>query len=143
MSTKKPQDNNKTPQSLDKTGTDTLLALLTSSTRTEAAEVLGIDRKTLYLRIEKYGLNEHLDRIPEMALQSLKMGSVKAAENYIKKIDHRDAKISLEASNQVLDRIGLGAKTQQTNIQNNVVVVPSNLIDKYNDSKISGSKPDA
>lgn len=119
MSTKKPQDDNKTPQSLDKAGTDTLLALLTSSTRTEAAEVLGIDRKTLYLRIEKYGLNEHLDRIPEMALQSLKMGSVKAAENYIKKIDHRDAKISLEASNQVLDRIGLGAKTQQTNIQNN------------------------
>lgn len=143
MSTKKPQTNDKFVQEQPKEMAETLIALLTSDTRTEAAEKLGIARDTLYRRIREYNLDEHIAQIPRDALSVLHQGSVKAAENYIKKIDHRDAKISLEASNQVLDRIGLGTKTQQTNIQNNVVVVPSNLIDKYNDSKISGSKPDA
>lgn len=118
MSTKK-QSNDKTLQTLDNVGTETLIALLSSDTRTEAAERLGISRNALYDRIDKYGLEAHIAKVPEQALSVMRQGSLKAAENYIKKIDHRDAKISLEASNQVLDRIGLGAKTQQTNIQNN------------------------
>lgn len=135
MSTKKklqPKKDNKTPQLLDKVGTDTLLALLTCHTKTKASEQLGIDRKTLYLRMEKYGLREYLNQLPEQAMESLKMGSVKAVENYINKIDHRDAGISLEASNQILDRIGLGSKTVQTNNQTNIqVVIPNSLQSKY------------
>ena len=119
MSTKKPQSSDKPQQMLDEVGTATLMAILTTDTRTEAAEKLQIDRATLYRRIEKYDLDKHIMEIPNQALSVLRQSSIKAAENYIKKIDHRDPRISIEASNQVLDRIGLGAKTTQNNIQNN------------------------
>lgn len=130
MSTKK-QSSDKELQPLDKVGTETLIALLSSETRTEAAEKLGIARKNLYERIAKYQLDKHLEVIPQQALGVLRQGSLKAAENYIKKIDHRDARVSLEASNQVLDRIGLGVKTQQTNVQINVSKSVDNDIEKY------------
>lgn len=123
------EDNNKTPQLLDKVGTETLLALLTCHTKTEASEQLGIDRKTLYLRMEKYGLREYINRLPEQAMESLKMGSIKAVENYVRKIDHRDASISLEASNQILDRVGLGAK-QQSGSPVNVNILNQLQVDK-------------
>lgn len=122
MSTTKklqPESEDKTLQPLDRIGTETLVALLSSDTRTEAAERLGLSRNALYERITKYGLEAHIAKVPEQALSVMRQGSLKASENYIKKIDHRDPKISLEASNQILDRIGLGAKQQQTNVQVN------------------------
>lgn len=118
----KPETEDKTLQPLDRVGTETLVALLSSDTRTEAAEKLGLSRNALYERIAKYGLEAHIAKVPEQALSVMRQGSLKASENYIKKIDHRDPRISLEASNQILDRIGLGAKTQQTNINNNFLV---------------------
>ena len=110
----------KTPQPLDEVGKETLLALLTSDTKTKAAEKLDIDRKTLYLRMEKYGLRAYLSQLQQEALDTLRMGSIKAAENMVNKIDDRDAKISMEASKDVLDRAGVGVSKQNgTNVQVN------------------------
>lgn len=135
MSTKKklsPKEDDKTLQPLDKVGTETLIALLSCDTRTEASDRLGISRNALYERITKYGLEAHIAKVPEQALSVMRQGSLKASENYVKKIDHRDPRISLEASNQILDRIGLGTKVSQTNNQTNIqVVIPNSLQNKY------------
>lgn len=135
MSTTKklqPESEDKTLQPLDRIGTETLVALLSSDTRTEAAERLGLSRNALYERITKYGLEAHIAKVPEQALSVMRQGSLKASENYIKKIDHRDPRISLEASNQILDRIGLGAKQQQqASVQVNVMQSISSDKEKY------------
>lgn len=134
MSTTKklqPESEDKTLQPLNRIGTETLVALLSSDTRTEAAERLGLSRNALYERITKYGLEAHIAKVPEQALSVMRQGSLKASENYIKKIDHRDPKISLEASNQILDRIGLGAKQQQASVQVNVMQSISSDKEKY------------
>jgi hypothetical protein len=91
---------------LDATGKETLVALLTSRTIPEAAEKLGVSERAVYNRKEKYGLNEVIDSIPEMAFDTLKLGSARAAEVMVKKIEDRQQ--GFEASKEVLDRVGLG-----------------------------------
>ncbi len=117
---------------LDRRGTETLVALLSTNTKTEAAERLKIDFSTLHRRIIKYKLNTYLDKLPEQALESLKLGGVEAAVNFRNKIKSRNEAISMDASREILDRIGVTNKqVPQTNIQNNVVIIPNQLIDKY------------
>ena len=122
---------NETVQMLDTIGTDTLIALLTTNSRTEAASQLGIARNTLYERIEKYNLNEHIAKIPSHALSVLQQGSVKAANNFVDKLDHRDAKISLDASKEILDRVGVGVQKSGNNVQVNVLNNIQGDKDKY------------
>jgi|688.fasta_scaffold02962_30 hypothetical protein len=127
------EEGGKTPQPLDEVGKETLLALMTSDTKTNAAIKLGIDRKTLYSRMEKYGLRAYLSQLQQEALDTLRMGSIKAAENMVNKIDHRDAKISMEASRDVLDRAGIGVKKESnTNVQVNIMNKLEEDKEKYN-----------
>lgn len=90
-----------------KVETETLMALATSDTVTEAAQTLGVSRETVYKRIRQYGLTEKLKDIQHTAQVELVVGAGKAARNLISKIDHEDPNISVKASTETLDRIGL------------------------------------
>ena len=115
-----PNDDNEILQ-LDKKAQETLVAILTSKTMTEAAEKLSIDRTTLYKRIARYNLDEFIDEIPKQALMTLKMGSVRAASELISEVEHRRVDVRQKAATEILDRVGVGAKVRnQTNVQVNV-----------------------
>lgn len=106
-----------------KAETETLIALATSDTVTEAAKKLGISRQVVYERIHKYNLTEKLKSIQAVATVELATGAGKAARNLINKIDHEDPNISIKASTETLDRIGLtkadtGAPRGSVNIFN-------------------------
>jgi hypothetical protein len=90
-----------------KVETETLIALATADTVTEAAEKLGVSRTIVYERIQKYGLTEKLKNIQESALVELATGAGKAARNLISKIDSENEDISVKASTETLDRVGL------------------------------------
>ena len=87
--------------------TETLIAIATSDTLTEASVKLGIQRNTLYDRIAKYGLAEQLANIQEVAKAELLTATGKAARNIVAKIDHEDPNISMKASTETLDRAGI------------------------------------
>lgn len=93
------------PRELDKIGTETLLALLQSKTRAEAASKLSIDESTLYMRINKYGLRERIAEFPKDALMRLQLSSVRAAEVLTESLEERVHK--LEAATEILNRVGL------------------------------------
>ena len=90
-----------------KVETETLIALATCDTVTQAAEKLGVSRTIVYERIQKYGLTEKLKTIHESALVELATGAGKAARNLISKIDSENEDISVKASTETLDRVGL------------------------------------
>lgn len=115
---------------LDKVGKETLLALLTYRSKTKAAQALSIERSTLYQRIDRYKLDEIIKELPSKALQTLQLGSEKAAEVLVDELDGRTNR--MEAAKEVLDRVGLTKNVNQTNVQvNNTVILPSELINKY------------
>lgn len=84
---------------------ETLVALLSSKTKTEAAQKLSLSRNALYERIEKWELDKVLARIPQQALQTLQMGSDLAAETLIDALGNRHER--LDAAKEILDRVGL------------------------------------
>jgi molybdenum-dependent DNA-binding transcriptional regulator ModE len=105
---------------------ETLMALATNDTLTAAAEELNISRKSLYERIERYGLTEKLNNIRTAAQAELITGSTKAARNLIDKIDSQDENISLKASTETLDRVGVTKSNDNqqstTNIFNQIQI---------------------
>lgn len=113
--------SNKTPQESKDVRLQTLAALLVAETKTQAAEMLGIHRKTLWERIEKFGLQNYLDEVQEDAVEVLRKGTVSAAQNLVKKVSHANPNISMEASREVLDRAGITKPKElnQTNVQVN------------------------
>ena len=111
---------------LDEVGTKTLLALLSTRTRTEAADVLGIGRTTLYNRIEQYQLEKYMALVPQQALSVLQQSSVDAAENFVNKLKSRNETVSMEASKEILDRVGI--KAQQNPVGPNIQVNIHNAV---------------
>ena len=119
---------------LDKKGTKTLIALMTNPTRVKAYESLGISKEALYKRIRKYQLNDYLDEIPQEALSTLKQGSIAAAENFVSKIDSRNENVSMEASKEILDRVGVVKPSNTTNnVQVNIMQKIQEQNEKYQD----------
>ena len=98
---------------------ETILALSTSPTQGKAAEKLGISRRALINRINKWELREYIAQMTDRAISSLQLGSIKAAENFVNKIDSRNENISMEASKEILDRVGI---VKPSNTTNNVQV---------------------
>lgn len=98
---------------------ETLLALVSTHTRTEAAEQLGISRNALYDRIDRYKLDDQLIKIPQEALSRLQIGSIKAANDLVSKVGHADPTISLAADKEVLDRVGVTKPANNTDININ------------------------
>lgn len=107
-----------------KVETETLLALATSDTVTEAAERLGIARNSLYERIHKYGLTEKLKDIQNAAAVELLTSSGKAARKIGELVDHKDPNIAIKAATENLDRIGItkANNNSQVNINFNQIV---------------------
>lgn len=97
----------------NKIADETFIALMECKTLTEAAKRLSISRTQLYNRIEEHGLQKRIDEVSKQALDVLKMGAVAAAENMVKKIKHKSAGISLEASRDVLDRVGVKVEPEE------------------------------
>lgn len=95
-------------EQLDKTASETLLALLSSKTQTEAAERLQIERSTLWYRVKKYKLDDIIAQIPREALMRLQLASTSAAEKLVQKLD--DRKEGLQAAIEILDRTGVTAR---------------------------------
>ncbi len=116
----------KKPVVAAKVETETLIALATSDTVTAAAEALGISRTVLYERINKYGLTEKLKNIQQAALVELTTGAGKAARNLISKIDSENEDISVKASTETLDRVGL--TKPNNNISNSVNINFNQLV---------------
>lgn len=106
---------------LDAIGQETLRALLSFKTKTAAANALSIERQTLYDRIEKYGLDKFIAEIPKKAIETLQMGSERAAEVLVDALDERHNKMA--AANSILDRVGVGAKQGNVNVQVNVTPI--------------------
>ena len=121
----------KKPVVAAKVETETLLALATSDTVTEAAQRLGINRTTLYERIAKYGLTEKLKDIQNVAKMELLAGAGKAARNLVNKVDHQDPNISLKSSTEILDRVGATKDNSGNTVNINFNHIASEQRDKY------------
>ena len=90
---------------------ETLIALLTNDTVQQAADSLGISRMGVYKRVRKYDLASKLIELKGSAQAELATGAAKAARNLVAKIDSEDERNSIDASKEVLDRIGLTKPT--------------------------------
>jgi hypothetical protein len=97
---------------------DTVVALLSTKTITAAAAKLGIDRGTVYDRIDRYNIRDYLDAMPKAALEALQGSSVLAASNLIDDLSARNPYLRQNASKYVLDK-ALPDPKVQVNIQNN------------------------
>ena len=94
---------------------ETLLAVTQSENMQEAADKLGITRKQVYERINKYELREKILKLKEDALLELSTTSIRAARKIGTLIDSYDEKIALAASNSNLDRVGVTKSDTGTN----------------------------
>ena len=114
--------------------TETLVALATSNSVTEAAKKLGISRFTIYERIHKYELADQLKNIQQAALIELVSGASKAAKNLVDKVDHVDPDVSMKSSTEILDRVGITKPVNNAgNTINNFGTILTQLKDKYSD----------
>lgn len=95
---------------LDTKGQTTLVALLTSKSISEAARNLKISRDTLYYRIDKYKLRIFLEKIPEQALDTLRMASSEAAEVFVRNLNKPLRE--MEAAREILDRVGVTGRKE-------------------------------
>lgn len=112
-------DNNKTLQGESKIVVETVMAIVSNDTITNAAKSLNLDRTTIYDRMNRYPqIKKYIDSIPSQALAALQVGSVKAAETLINGLS--DEKHKYDNAKDVLDRVGVGAKGDQTNVQVNI-----------------------
>lgn len=91
-------------------------ALMLYPTIIEAAEKLGMSRTTLYERIEKYNLRQVIETKKLEAYDTLLSGANLAAENFVKKINHSSPQVSMDASREVLDRIGIVKKEKGSSV---------------------------
>lgn len=106
---------------------ETIVAVVMSSTIQEAADKLGITRQMVHERITKYDLKEKIAALKVNALTELQVGATKAAQNLVSKIDSPDEKTSLAASNSVLDRVGL-TKADTTGGGNTIIFNQGDIV---------------
>ncbi len=95
---------------------ETVIALLTTRTISDAARKLGVNRTTIYDRKEKWNLDELIAEIPMQALQALQGSSLKAAMNMIEDLDSYRPKIRQDAGKYILDKSIPQQPTTQVNI---------------------------
>lgn len=99
---------------LDKTAIETLVALLSSKTITEAAKRLNVTRQSLYNRMERYKLRPILETIPEQALDTLRMASNDAADVFVRNLNKPLRE--MEAAKEILDRVGVTGKKESMGV---------------------------
>lgn len=107
---------------LDQHAQETLLALIACrGNKTQAAISLGVNRSTIYERIEKYGLDKALAAIPEKALLTLQAASERAAEVLSEELDSKKNRLS--AAVEILDRVGLSGKKNEIHVGDKVIQI--------------------
>jgi hypothetical protein len=100
---------------------ETLIAVTSSETIQEAADMLGISRKQVHERLVKYELKDKILALKENALTELTMGAPKAARKLINLIDSENEAVSKSASDSVLDRVGVTKSDSSSNNTINIV----------------------
>lgn len=98
MSDKK---NNKLPK-VSSVEAETTIAILTTNTYQQAAEKLGISDVALFKRRRKFNIDEKIEELPIKALERLKIGSLKAAEELVRQVDSAEIRDRNKAANDVL-----------------------------------------
>jgi len=124
---------NSVTKSKEVLASETILAIVSSDTMSEAAEKLGISRQMVHERIRRWDLKDQLAQVKEFALTELQVGASKAARNLVTKIHDEDSSISLKASTEILDRIGLTKQdngSARVNVNFNQII--SDQKNKYN-----------
>lgn len=116
---------------------ETLIAVTTSEDIGEAAEKLGISRKQVYERINKYELKDKIIALKQNAIMELSATSIKAARRIGKLIDSDDERVALAASNSNLDRIGV-TKSDDMEQKSNTFIFSNTAnfnVGKYKDAE--------
>lgn len=110
---------------------ETAFALLNYQTKDEQARSLGISRQALYKRLAKHPeISDIVETASELSLTILRVASVKASDNLVRLIDHGNPNISLKASTEILDRIGLVSRLEdKTPTKLKVEIIESDLPD--------------
>jgi hypothetical protein len=124
--TERTDGHNKSVQAGNKAMIETVIALLTTKTLSDAARKLGVSRNTVYERKEKWDIDGLISEMPMQALQALKGSSLKAAMNMIEDLDSYRPKIRQDASKYILDK-AIPQPSSQVNIQNNISYRPPSL----------------
>lgn len=107
---------------------ETISALLLSKNVTEAAELLGLDRSTLYKRMEVHPeIGETLNKLSNHSLAILKAASVKAAEILVEGLNSRWPEKKIAIAKDILDRVGLSSKNGPL-VQNVDVGGPTEIV---------------
>lgn len=115
---------------------ETISAILVSKNFTEASELLEIDRSTLYKRLEKHPeIKEVAQFVQEYSQDALKMASAKAVAVLVRALESPSVEIRINASREILDRIGLSKNNPNINIQVNDNQKPEPLLIKFTRSK--------
>lgn len=87
---------------------ETISAILVSKNITEAAELLEVDRSTLYKRFKTHPeIKEIAFTVQEYSQQALKLASAKAVNVLVKCLDHMQTDIRIQAAKEILDRVGI------------------------------------
>lgn len=86
----------------------TVVALMSYSTRTDQADALEISRQALYKRLLNHPeIESYVDKFCRASQQIMCLTSVKAVTKLVDLVEHGNPKISLKASCEVLDRVGI------------------------------------
>lgn len=102
---------------------ETLSALLTSTSYSEASKKLGITNKVLIGRIKKFKLQRELNKITQHIQNDLLLAGVDVANELVKLTKSKNEAIRLKAIESVLDRIGVAKKEPQQVTNNNAFAV--------------------
>lgn len=105
---------------------ETISAILVSKNITEAAELLEVDRTTLYKRFQKHPeIKEIACSVQEYSQEALKLASAKAVNVLVKCLDNISTETRMQAAKEILDRVGLSkdnAKMLQPSLPNTTVL---------------------
>jgi len=98
--------------------TQTITAIQTSDTMSQASKRLGITRSALYERIQRYGLMGIIDEIRKQAETTIVMASNDVADELVSvaKGDKKVTRNELSAKQDLLDRAGVTKKENSGNI---------------------------
>lgn len=95
---------------------ESIFAVLVSKNIKEAAELLEVDRTTLYKRFKTHPeIKDVASAIFEYSQEALKLASAKAVNVLVKSLDSMSVEVRMEAAKEILDRGGLTKENTRTN----------------------------
>lgn len=104
----------------------TIEALVATSTKKDAARMLKCTETNLFKRLSQYpeimeGVSRFVESVRSDARRKLQLTSPVAVDKMVNLLEANSENVQLEASKQILDRSGISAPSNDTNIQVNVM----------------------